>query len=142
MKISGSDNKSILWHENAKIKRKSSKSFSSSMDMANHQHSKYQLRKMIDKIKTAGNRLKNQQTQTHINEYKNIIKEYLSYILRNYYILKKERSVDYSTLYTRIEIIDKEIEQLTMELLSDQSENLSIVARIDKIEGLLLDLYQ
>lgn len=138
MKITGVNNHAS-WKNSIKVEPKGGKSFDSSLDMANKEHSKQQLFKMIKKVKLLGNQLKHQYTEQTINDYKNMIRDYLDYVVKNYYLLKRDRSVDYSTLYSRIEIIDKEVEELTLEMIRDQQD---IIAKIDKIEGLLLDIYQ
>ncbi|NLP36062.1 MAG: YaaR family protein [Firmicutes bacterium] len=140
MKITSSK-KSTLWSQSTVTPAKGKQSFSDSLDFAQQQQSKEQLRAMVDDIKVAGKRLKDKQTYANLQEYKKIIKEYLNFILKNYYIIVKERNITQTTLYTRIEIIDKEIEELTMQLLSEQKENFAIMAKIDHIEGLLLDIY-
>ena len=140
MKITTSK-KSTLWSQSTVTPAKGKQSFSDSLDFAQQQQSKEQLRAMVDDIKVAGKRLKDKQTYANLQEYKKIIKEYLNFILKNYYIIVKERNITQTTLYTRIEIIDKEIEELTMQLLSEQKENFAIMAKIDHIEGLLLDIY-
>ncbi|MBM7855508.1 uncharacterized protein YaaR (DUF327 family) [Desulfohalotomaculum tongense] len=141
MKIS-SINKQTFWPDKNKIQSKGEKSFFSYLDMNQRDHSKEQLRQMLKKIKKAGSKLKQQVTEANIIEYRQLITEYLSYVLKNFYKIRKTHSLDYSTLYTRIEIIDQEVEKFTQELLEDQKENIDIMASLDKITGLLLDLYQ
>ncbi|MBO8137276.1 MAG: YaaR family protein [Desulfotomaculum sp.] len=141
MKIS-SINKQTFWPSLTKVETKGKKSFSNLLDMAHQDNTRQQLLQMLNKIKEIGNKLKVQVTEPVIAEYKQLIAEYLSYVLKNFYVLRKHRSLDYSTLYTRIEIIDKEVDELTKKLLNDQKENIDIVASLDKIIGLLIDIYQ
>lgn len=140
MKVTSS-NKSTLWSQSIITPAKGKQSFAESFDLAQQQQSREQLRAMVDKIKVAGKRLKSNQTFANLQEYKQIVREYLAFILKNYYKIVKERNITQTTLYTRIEIIDKEIEELTLQFLSEQKETFAIVAKIDHIEGLLLDLY-
>jgi len=141
MKISNV-NKQSLWPNTKKIDAKKQKSFSNLMDMANRDHTKQQLKEMLDKIKALGNKLKQQITPENIIEYKDNIQEYLNYVLKNYHTIKQVRSVDYSNLYLRVEVIDQEVEKLTNEFLLDQKDTIDVIAQIDKIAGLLLDIYQ
>nr|WP_315989575.1 DUF327 family protein [Desulforamulus aquiferis] len=69
------------------------------------------------------------------------MKEYLSYVLKNFYKLKHDRSINYSTVFTRVEIINKEVDELTQKLLGQERDNLDIVAEVDRIAGLILDVY-
>ncbi len=134
--------KQIFWHDTAKVGAKGGKSFSNQLNLASQEHTKQQIKQMLKKINTISCRLKQQITESDIQQYKMLIKEYLSYILKNYYKIRRTRSIDYSSLYTRIEIIDQEVEQLTKDFLTQQSDTISLIAKIDHINGLLLDIYQ
>jgi hypothetical protein len=141
MKISNV-NKQSLWLNTKKTDPINQKSFSNLMDMANRDHTKQQLKEMLEKIKALGEKLKKQITPENIGEYKEHIREYLAYVLKHYHKIKRVRSVDYSNLYLRVEIIDQEVEKLTNDFLINQKDTIDIVAQIDKIAGLLLDIYQ
>lgn len=123
--------------EGAKV----NKTFSGTLDLAERDHSQRQLMEMVDKIKAAGNKLKSAATENNIKEYKNLIKEYLSFVLKNYYKLRHDRSVNYSTIYTRVEVINKEVEELTRKLLTQEKANIDVVAEVDKIAGLIIDVF-
>ncbi|MEG6615920.1 YaaR family protein [Peptococcaceae bacterium 1198_IL3148] len=142
MKISNINKQSLWTKDTKRVDAKNQKSFSNFMDMANKDHTKQQLKEMLDKIKDLGNKLKQQITPENVMEYKEQIREYLAYVLKNYHKIKRVRSVDYSNLYLRIEIIDQEVEQLTNHFLSEQQDTLEVIAKVDKIAGLLLDIYQ
>jgi len=115
--------------------------FSSTLDTAEREQTHKQLMEMVDKIKTAGNRLKSATTEANIREYKNLVKSYLSYVLKNCYQLKHDRSINYSTVYTRVEVINRELDELTKKLLEQEKNNLDIVAEVDRITGLIIDVY-
>ena len=123
--------------EGAKVK----KTFSSSLDTADRDHTQKELMEMVEKIKAAGNKLKSAATEQHIKEYKGLVKEYLTYVLRNFHKLRHDRSVNYSTVYTRVEIINQEVEELTQRLLAQEKGNIDIVAEVDKIAGLIIDVF-
>jgi uncharacterized protein YaaR (DUF327 family) len=44
--------------------------------------------------------------------------------------------------YTKIQVIDKKLEEMAMRLLSNQVSQLEIVNRLEEIKGLLVDLMQ
>ncbi|ABO48996.1 protein of unknown function DUF327 [Desulforamulus reducens MI-1] len=100
-----------------------------------------QIKEMVEKIKVAGNKLKSAATEENISEYKEGIKDYLTFVLKNYHKLRHDRSVNYSTIYTRVEIINKEVEELTNNLLNEEKRNIDVVAEVDRITGLILDVY-
>ncbi|ACV63064.1 protein of unknown function DUF327 [Desulfofarcimen acetoxidans DSM 771] len=122
------------------IKKNNVGSFSSSMDMEKREHREQKLNKLLEKIKEVGKILKDSKSLSNIADYKKYIKEYLSYILENYYVLKfTER---YRQILISVDIINKEVEELTRNLLLEQKSNIDMISKIDRIEGLLIDLYR
>lgn len=117
------------------------KPFSSLLDNAEKDQTQGELMEMLEKVRAAGARLKLSATESNIKDYKSVIKDYLTFALKNFYKLKHDRSVNYSTVYTRVEIINKEVDELTKKLLSQEKYNLDIVAEVDRIAGLILDVY-
>lgn len=120
---------------------RSSKTFSKILENTEIDYTQKQLLEMVEKIKDAGSKLKSAATEENISNYKAVIKDYLTYVLRNYHKLKHDRSINYSTVYTRVEIINKEVEDLTNRLINEEQDNINVVAEIDKITGLIIDVY-
>ncbi|MEW6696718.1 MAG: YaaR family protein [Bacillota bacterium] len=120
---------------------KAAQSFSAILENKDKDQTQKQLWEMAEKIKTAGNKLKSAVIEDNIKQYKDAIKEYLGFVLKNYHKLRHDRSINYSTVYTRVEIINKEVEELTQRLLSEEKDNIDVVAEVDKITGLILDVY-
>jgi len=120
---------------------KTSQSFSAILENKEKDHTQKQLREMVEKIKTAGSKLKSAAIEENIIQYKDAIKDYLTFVLKNYHKLRHDRSINYSTVYTRVEIINKEVEELTQRLLNEEKQNIDIVAEVDKITGLIIDVY-
>lgn len=120
---------------------KASQSFTNVLENTEKDYTQKQLLEMVEKIKAAGTKLKSAVTEENIREYKDGIKDYLTFVLKNYHKLKHERSINYSTVYTRVEVINKEVEELTKKLLGQEKENIDIVAEIDRITGLIIDVY-
>jgi uncharacterized protein YaaR (DUF327 family) len=122
------------------IKKNNVGSFSSNMDMEKREHREQKLNKLLEKIKEMGKILKDSKSLSNIADYKKYIKEYLAYILENYYVLKfTER---YRQILISVDIINKEVEELTRNLLLEQKSNIDMISKIDRIEGLLIDLYR
>lgn len=51
------------------------------------------------------------------------------------------RATDRQKIYTILEEVDKRLNLLTEEFLAGQSNSLSLVAKMDEIRGMLVDLY-
>ncbi len=120
---------------------KQTQSFSGILENTEKNHTQRELLEMVDKIKSAGANLKSAATEDNVRQYKDVIKDYLTFVLKNYHKLKHERSVNYSTIYTRVEIISKEVEELTNKLLNEEKNNIDVVAEVDKITGLIIDVF-
>lgn len=116
-------------------------SFSQNFDSAQREHTQQQLKKMLQDVQNTGKKLKNNANDTLIQEYKKLIKEYLTYVLQNFYRIKHDHSVNYQTVQTRVVVINQEVEALTLNLLQEEKDNFDLIATIDRITGLLIDIY-
>lgn len=121
---------------------KEAQSFSNAFDMAKREDSEQQLSQMLKNIERIGKRLQVSKSIEDVKEYKKQIEEYLSFIIANFYTLRRDYSITRGQIYTRVEVINKKIEELTSVLLQQQKDSIDIIARVDEIAGLLLDIYQ
>lgn len=121
-------------------KTRSEKSFSGTLDLAGQGHQDQQAKDMLEKIILMGKRLAASGNIKDIEEYRQAVKEYLSYVLNKYYVVKRQHSFITGNVLIRVENINREIAELTSEFLLEQRDNLKIVARVKAISGLLLDI--
>ena len=101
------------------------------------------LEALIDEVHEAGEKLKSSVLLANITGYRNAVKSFLKYVISEMMeidekvsgtnILKKKR-------FTIIKVIDEKLESLVAEILRGQSEQLSILARIEEINGLIIDI--
>ena len=76
--------------------------------------------------------------------YKELVRAFMKSVLSAAYGVRERLSSDYrlkQKVYITVEEIDKKLAQLTREFLQGQVAALDLVARLDEIRGLLLDLY-
>ena len=118
------------------------KDFSQSFNQARDRRSQEQLKQLIDDIKKKGNRLIITKTYIDVINYKKMIKEYLESILEFMYETKKDISFWQTQYYVTIDTIDNKLEELTQALLSDEKDNINIVAAVDEIQGMIVDIYR
>ncbi len=118
------------------------KDFSHSFNQQRQKKSEEQLKKMIDDIKTRGSRLITTKTYVDVVMYKKMIKEYLESILEFMYETKKDISFWQTQYYVTVDTIDNKLEELTQALLSDEKDNINIVAAVDEIQGMIVDIYR
>jgi uncharacterized protein YaaR (DUF327 family) len=101
------------------------------------------LERMLDDIYKEGDTLKKAPTFARIKSYRGCVKRFLQYITKH--MLQVEEKVSGINIlkrkrFTLITIIDQKLENLAAEVLSNQSEQLSILKKVDEINGLLVDL--
>lgn len=118
------------------------KEFSQSFSQARDRKSEEQLAKMVDDIKSRGNRLVITKTYADVSMYKKMIKEYLQSVLQFMYDTQKDISFWQTQYFITVETVDTRLEELTAQLLGDETENLNIAATIDEIQGLIVDIYR
>lgn len=136
------DKLNISPNRNIEIKKqKETAIFSDSLSSAK-KYSSEDVKKHLDKVKKAGERLVLTQNYGDINKYKNAVKEYLKSVVDNMYSLNKSPSFWEHQYYKSVKIVDDKLEEMTSKLLSDEKENIDVVSTVDMIQGLLIDMYR
>lgn len=125
---------------NSKVNQ--SKSFSENLSETYKASSKDFLDKSLSKIKDMGDILISTQSYTDIIKYKNMVKNFLSDVLKHNYSLNKKDSFWESQYFATVNVIDEKLENITKEILSNQTNNIHIASSIDEIQGLLIDVYR
>jgi len=101
------------------------------------------IQELLDGIFASGDALKKSPTMDTIKEYRQKVKDFVKYVVQNSVrveettsganILKRKR-------FTLIRVIDERLDALAAQVLSGQKDQLSILAQIDQINGMLVDL--
>lgn len=133
-------NSNHKFHANSKSTQ--TKGFSESLSETYKASSREFLDKSLSKIKDMGDILISTQSYSDIIKYKKMIKNFLSDVLEHNYSLNKKDSFWESQYFSTVDIIDKKLETITNEVLSNQKNNISIASSIDEIQGLLIDVYR
>ena len=105
-------------------------------------YTKEELENYIKDIKKKGNKLILTKSYVDVKNYKTTIKNYLKAVVDYTYTLNKNIGFWENQYYSTVETINKKLESLTNELLSEEKENLDISSTIDIIQGLLIDIYK
>jgi hypothetical protein len=95
-------------------------------------------------IDEQGEKLSKKRTFEELVKYKNMIQEFIKEAVEQMYKVKEEYS-SYGSgnhkVYTIIEKVDENLEELTELVLSKQSTQLEILDRLDEVRGMLVDIY-
>lgn len=80
---------------------------------------------------------------TELKRYKQMLAEFMSEAVRYAYEFKKQNSRDSRgrhRIYAIIKRVNEKLEKLTQDILSGQAETLKLMAEMDEINGMLLDM--
>ncbi|MCL2244537.1 MAG: YaaR family protein [Treponema sp.] len=114
---------------------------------------------LMDEVRDAGDILKDRPLPEEIMRYKQAVRNFINYIVKNCYSLEQDEGIrnklkpgfkgrrnspdaDNKKGYTKIQIIDKKLEDLAAMLMSSQMRQMELVSRLEEIRGLLIDLLQ
>lgn len=116
--------------------------FSNALNLANREHTEERLKDMYKDIENIGKRLISTRSIEDAKEYKRRVQEYLGYIVKNVYVLKREPGPFNYGIHVRIEVINKKLDDITRVLISEQKETIELADKIEEIKGLLIDAYK
>jgi len=118
---------------------------------------------LADAVSMAGNALSENLTQENLDQFKTSVRQFITFIVNNNFEVKNHKQQlrpkkgqlppsrlfyfsDYNvrpkTTETRfkIDVINKKLDELARETLSNQSGNLNLLAQVNEIKGLIVDL--
>ena len=99
---------------------------------------------LVEEITKQGERFSRKPTFESLRIYKSMIMEFLKYVTKNMF------AVEHNTggtrmkqkIYTVTKIIDTKLKSLTELIINQQTGNIELLATLDEIRGLLVDLYK
>jgi uncharacterized protein YaaR (DUF327 family) len=114
---------------------------------------------LMDEVRSTGDVLKSRPLPEEIMRYKQAVRNFINYVVQNSYALEYEDGIPnflkpgfkgrrgtpeamQGKEYTKIQVIDKKLEDLAAMLLSTQVRQMELVSRLEEIRGLLVDLLQ
>lgn len=101
------------------------------------------IEELLDLVHSSGDALKKNISTATIQAYKAAVKRFTNYIVNTVYAIEEKNSSKNllkRKKYTQIAIIDEKLEHFAAEILASQRDKLDILARLDAIYGLLIDL--
>jgi len=114
---------------------------------------------LMDEVRSTGDVLKSRPFPEEILRYKQAVRNFINYVVQNTYSLEYEEGIPNflkpgfkgrrgtpeamrGKEYTKIQVIDKKLDDLAALLLSSQMRQIELVSRLEEIRGLLVDLLQ
>jgi uncharacterized protein YaaR (DUF327 family) len=117
------------------------------------------LQELMDAVHSTGDSLRNHPLPNEVMHYKKAVKDFLRYVVENTYVIEQEIGIPNSLkpgfkkprsspeakerkTYQMIQVVDRKLDQLAAVILAGQSTQLDILARLEEITGILVDLLQ
>lgn len=98
---------------------------------------------LLDAVYEAGDRLKREQDTATLMAYKETVRRFLAAVVDRGLALDELTSgsnIMRRKRYTLVQVIDSKLQQLAAGMISAQRDQLDLLARVDEINGLLVDL--
>ena len=96
-----------------------------------------------NKIDKQGERISKHMDISDMKRYRGLVKEFMNEVVNRSHEFSRENFLDRRgrhRVYGIVRLVDKNLDELAQELVSDEKDNLDILNRVGEIKGLLLDL--
>ncbi|MDR0410710.1 MAG: YaaR family protein [Treponema sp.] len=116
-------------------------------DMENFPVTQETINILMDEVHSRGDELKNRPLLQEILHYKNAVRNFLNFIVKNTYDIEKQTGIrrkreECQKVFLQVKVVDQKLEQLAMIVLTGQTDQMKILARLEEINGLLVDLLE
>ena len=101
------------------------------------------LTNLMSEITAEGEIISKRKNIKDMRRYRALVKDFMNEILNRSHKFSRQNFLDKKgrhRVYGIIKLVDQNLDDLAAELLKDESDNLSILAKIGEIRGLLIDL--
>ena len=98
---------------------------------------------MMQEITMQGKKLGKHMDVRDMKHYRALIKEFMNEIVSRSHEFKRENFLDKKgrhRVYGMIKLVDNKLDELAQELIKDEKDHITILAKVDEIRGMLLDL--
>lgn len=119
------------------------KDFSFTLQKVDQDGLKERLGGLLEDITARGKRLAEHMDIRDMKQYRASIKEFLNEVVNNSHEFSRENFLDRRgrhRVYGIVKLVDKNLDDLAQELMSNEKNSLNILERVDEIRGLLLDI--
>lgn len=101
----------------------------------------------LDQIHQIGEKIKENPALPTIKQYKQAVRNFLHVVIQRSLLVEKTKLSGFKVLKTKgqkeltiVKIIDTKLERLAAGVLQNQKDQIDLIARVDEIYGLLVDL--
>ncbi len=101
------------------------------------------LKGLMSQIDEQGKRIADHMDIRDMKKYRSLVKEFVNEVVNRSHKFSRENFLDRRgrhRVYGMVKLVDKNLDELAQELVSDEKDHLSLLGRVDEIRGLLLDI--
>lgn len=125
------------------------KSFKEELKTATKDRLKVYFEDLLNQIENQGKILIQSPIYENFTQYRNLVQTFMEKVVKNLYSLEENVTTIKNTqahigqrkVYIIIKEINKNLDELTEEILQKQTYAINIAAKVEMIQGLLMDLY-
>jgi len=125
------------------------KSFKEELKTATKERLKVYFEDLLNQIEAQGKILVQSPIYNNLTQYKNLVQTFMEKVVKNLYSLEenittvraRQAQIGHRKVYIIIKEINKNLAELTDEVLTGQNKAINIAAKVEMIQGLLMDLY-
>lgn len=102
------------------------------------------LQLMMEEITMQGDKIIKRMDVKDMRKYRALIKEFMNEIVNRSHKFSRENFLDRRgrhRVYGIIRLVDEKLDELAQELVKDEKDTISILAKVGEIRGLLLDIF-
>jgi hypothetical protein len=98
----------------------------------------------MEEIVMQGDKIVKRTDIRDMKKYRTLIKEFMNEVVNRSHKFSRENFLDRRgrhRVYGIIRLVDEKLDELAKELVSEEKDSISILAKVDEIRGLLLDIF-
>lgn len=98
---------------------------------------------LMSDIEKQGEKIAKHMDIRDMKQYRSLVKEFINEVVNRSHEFSRENFLDRRgrhRVYGMVKLVDKNLDDLAQELVSEEKDHLAIVTKIDDIRGLLLDI--
>ena len=104
---------------------------------------KEKLNGLMSQIDEQGKKLADHMDIRDMKKYRGLVKSFINEVVNRSHSFERENFLDRRgrhRVYGMVKLVDKNLDDLAQELVSEEKDHLSILGRVDEIRGLRLDI--
>ena len=102
------------------------------------------LQTLMEDITMQGEKLGKRRDVADMKRYRSLVKEFMNEVVTHSHSFSRENFLDRKgrhRVYGIIRLVDEKLDELAQELVKDDRDTISILAKVGEIRGLLLDIF-